>query len=488
VALLRPEVSIESRAAYLRVLGEHIRRGPAPPASLRLRWCRDPEGRDIFAAPYEIARQRCADCKKLSVLAARRALDAGHDVDLVMTSDMEPEQHVWLRIDGRHVDPSIAAGMPPIDPRRRERPVIVNVSHLYRPHLHAAGPGDPSAGFRADIQRGDYQRIVMAAELIRRRFPWTSDMIDYVVFGLCAAWREKLAPQAGTRPSWLMFGGGTVDPSIESLRRTFLDRFNGDDAAWKRSIERGRRVLGLFYRALASNGGAPAKAVDAMIFDAGGNFIPPWKPGATPTPNEADHLAIQIAAEADGYVQRRFGQNLVQPPRPPVTAPSRPSAPPSRAYAPVPSRPAPPAPPARPYAPPPTAYGAPVEAPSRGYVPRPVVVREMPPGYGVRPLVGAYGAPAYPEPVYGYGVPVYGVPGYGAPAYPVAAPPPPPLDLGPVDQPPSDDGIPDDPGEAAFLGAVLGELVSSGALGDGGDLGLGGAGGMDDVDARGVRV
>jgi len=489
VALLRAEVPYESRAEYLRELGRLARRGPAPPDTLVLPWCRDPEGRDIFATPSEIAKAPCADCKKQAVLAARRAIDAGHRVDFVMTSDSLPEQHIWIRIDGVQVDPSIPAGMPPLDPRRRERPIIVNVSHWYEPHHHAAGPGgasDPSGGFKADIVRGDAQRITMAGQIVGRRFPWTLGMVEYIVPGLYAAWREKLAPNAGVKTS--------DDKSVNATYRTFLDRFNDDEAAWTRSLNRGRRVLRAFYSALASNGGPLAQRIDSLIFDAGGNYLAPWPRGANPTPDQADVLAMQIAAEADGYVQRRFGQKLVQPEQ--IERPRRPVPPPPPPYAAPPPYTAPPAPPGGPRPPPPP-------APPGGPRPTTVVVREVP-GYGGRPIGGApppYGAP-YGAP-YGYAPPpVFGV--FGAP-YGYGAPPAFGVFGGPVPEaPPAAPGEPsvldqlgidaNSPGDAAFWGALVGEIVSSdpsfAGAGEGEDEGADAFGGFgsQNVDPRGVRV
>ena len=77
------------------------------------RYCADPGGRDILATPEEVAAARCADCKKHTILAARRAIDAGAKrVDVCMTVTDEPDEHVFLIVDGEFRDPAREAGMP----------------------------------------------------------------------------------------------------------------------------------------------------------------------------------------------------------------------------------------------------------------------------------------------------------------------------------------------------------------------------------------
>jgi hypothetical protein len=77
-------------------------------------FCLDPPGRDLLATPSAILAAACGDCKKLSILAARRYIEAGaRRVELCMTVEPQLEQeHVFLRVDGRIVDPAVDAGMP----------------------------------------------------------------------------------------------------------------------------------------------------------------------------------------------------------------------------------------------------------------------------------------------------------------------------------------------------------------------------------------
>ncbi len=76
-------------------------------------YCPDPQGRDVLTTLEAALRLRCAECKKHSMIAARRAIDAGaRHVELCMTVTDDPEEHVFLRIDGRFKDPAVEAGMP----------------------------------------------------------------------------------------------------------------------------------------------------------------------------------------------------------------------------------------------------------------------------------------------------------------------------------------------------------------------------------------
>ena len=75
-------------------------------------FCLDPAGRDILATPEKVLAAECADCKKLCILAARRAIDAGvRLVELCMTVTDNPEEHVFIRVDGQYRDPAQEAGM-----------------------------------------------------------------------------------------------------------------------------------------------------------------------------------------------------------------------------------------------------------------------------------------------------------------------------------------------------------------------------------------
>ncbi len=118
VPMFRSEVPFPSRRAFLREMGRVVRESPplAPRSAggATQAFCLDPKGRDILASPEEVEAQRCADCKKLSMLAARRAIDEGAKrVDLCMTVSESPEEHVFVRIDGVRRDPAVESGMPP---------------------------------------------------------------------------------------------------------------------------------------------------------------------------------------------------------------------------------------------------------------------------------------------------------------------------------------------------------------------------------------
>jgi len=112
--MFRPEVPMTSRKAVLEKMGELVIESPSlRTSSGPSRYCADPGGRDILATPEEIAAARCGDCKKLTTLAARRAIDAGAKrVDLAMTVTDEPDEHVFMIVDGEFRDPAREAGMP----------------------------------------------------------------------------------------------------------------------------------------------------------------------------------------------------------------------------------------------------------------------------------------------------------------------------------------------------------------------------------------
>lgn len=78
-------------------------------------FCSDPPGRDVLRSPAAVLELACGDCKKLSVLAARRIIDAraARKVELCCTVTDDPEEHVFLRVDGKLRDPAAEAGMPP---------------------------------------------------------------------------------------------------------------------------------------------------------------------------------------------------------------------------------------------------------------------------------------------------------------------------------------------------------------------------------------
>jgi hypothetical protein len=111
--MFRPEVY--TRRAYLQMMkGLILSSPPVTSSSAGQSFCADPSGRNFLVAPEEAAALACGDCKKLSILAARRYIDAGaRRVDICMTVTPPPgDEHVFLRVDGRFVDPSVEAGAP----------------------------------------------------------------------------------------------------------------------------------------------------------------------------------------------------------------------------------------------------------------------------------------------------------------------------------------------------------------------------------------
>lgn len=102
-----------------------VREGP-PPGPGSPHYCLDPPGRDVLASAAETAAARCAECKKLATLAARRALDEGHEVDLVFSMG-SGVGHVTIRVDGVPQDPSVDAGLEGVPEGINHRAVIVRI-------------------------------------------------------------------------------------------------------------------------------------------------------------------------------------------------------------------------------------------------------------------------------------------------------------------------------------------------------------------------
>lgn len=111
--MFRPDIT--SYRDYLAAMaGLVLTSPPLPPGDGETKpFCSDPSGRDYLASPEEVAAAACGDCKKLSILAARRAIDAGAaKVELCITVSDDPEEHVFIRVDGQIRDPAQEAGMP----------------------------------------------------------------------------------------------------------------------------------------------------------------------------------------------------------------------------------------------------------------------------------------------------------------------------------------------------------------------------------------
>ena len=126
-ALLRPERPYESRVELLLDVATLVLQGPSVDDAALPLYCLDPDGRSILATPAEIAAAKCAECQKHSILAARKALDRGHRVELVVSNTGRPDEHMWIRVDGIPDDPSVKAGMPPPPDDMRVGAVIVEI-------------------------------------------------------------------------------------------------------------------------------------------------------------------------------------------------------------------------------------------------------------------------------------------------------------------------------------------------------------------------
>jgi len=113
-------VSVPSREEFLRLMGRYVLQSNSLPPRKTVggkSYCSDPSGRDIVLTPEAIVRAACGDCKKLSMLEARWAIDEGaQTVELCMTDSDSSEEHVFVRVDGQLRDPALQAGMPPRAP------------------------------------------------------------------------------------------------------------------------------------------------------------------------------------------------------------------------------------------------------------------------------------------------------------------------------------------------------------------------------------
>lgn len=165
-------VQVPSREAMLRLMGWYVLQSPPLPPRKTVggkRYCSDPSGRDIILFPEDIVRAACGDCKKLSMLEARWAIDEGaRTVDLCMTDSDSQEEHVFVRVDGQKRDPAYTAGMPPRGPdnficvriwppenapslvRRAQGGVSDSFSHG-PVHRRAAGPGATPMNMAYDV-------------------------------------------------------------------------------------------------------------------------------------------------------------------------------------------------------------------------------------------------------------------------------------------------------------------------------------------------
>ena len=105
IRALRP---YESRVEFLRDAAHLVLQGPPVSGDAPV-YGVDPEV-DVLPWPAEV--QACPtcrrDCKGLSLRRARKALDEGHRVELVLT--MTSPAHMAVRIDGVLVDPSEESG------------------------------------------------------------------------------------------------------------------------------------------------------------------------------------------------------------------------------------------------------------------------------------------------------------------------------------------------------------------------------------------
>ena len=114
--MFRPE--FPSRRALLAATRGLVLSGGPLPLGGRLGFCSDPPGRDVLLTPAEVLHLVCGDCKKHCVLAARRVIDERATrglpgkVELCCTVSDDPEEHMFLRVDGEIRDPAQEAGMP----------------------------------------------------------------------------------------------------------------------------------------------------------------------------------------------------------------------------------------------------------------------------------------------------------------------------------------------------------------------------------------
>ena len=112
--MFRPD--IKSRRDMLASMAGLVLTSPTLPRRASgpdVGFCPNPGGRDLLISPLEAQAMECRDCKWHSMVGAREAIDSGAQaVDLCMTVTNDPEEHVFLCINGRIRDLAWEAGMP----------------------------------------------------------------------------------------------------------------------------------------------------------------------------------------------------------------------------------------------------------------------------------------------------------------------------------------------------------------------------------------
>jgi hypothetical protein len=455
-ALLRPERPFASRAEALHDMTRLAREGAPVTSDEGPAYCVDPPGRDILATPAEVDAADCADCKKQSLRAARKALDEGHQVDLAFSNTGRPQEHMWIRIDGVPVDPAVAAGMPPPPADVYRGGVIVSMNSQHWAATHTAAGSSSPGGFDQFLQA--------ATGAVHARFPWIQLLsLQRAAAGLAMAQTSGFGPSP------------EAVAVVQIATSSAGGAMTGDQV--KREMRRGQNALQLVDGNRAN--------LDSWLWAADGSPIPPWKQGQHAGEQGLERLSLWVAAEAHGAVherkrrlggqqQQRGGGPGLQPPQAPPPA-WRPAGYDRRSY--------------------PrgelderareddrnrrqAAQQRPMPRPAPSFFDDPMATGAF---LAPQPVPVAYPVPAYPV------APVYAPPPAYAPApAPVYAPPtyaPSSAQQGQYGQgqaePQSEEDV---VAEAALLGGLLGGMIGASGGFDAGDDGGGGSAGADDDD------
>jgi hypothetical protein len=278
----------------------------------------------VLAWPEEV--RRCptcrADCKRQSMRAARRAVDEGHRVELVITTGNDPA-HMAIRVDGVLVDPSEHAGAGRAPDEVWQGAIIVGVEPMFSHHLERGGlrVGATATQHTAALAEQEAPRLLLyeaAGERLTARYPWLGyrrDPSGRVVLG---ATQVPAAVVALKLADHVQHFHGDSDPMGQALRSLWSALGNDDDHL-RLFVEHATKALHLVNEALKGQG--KPKHVDDMI--AG----PPWPRERQPAHKnwqEWDRLMVSVAADALGYRVARTYQRRTQGPAPRPAPPGRP--------------------------------------------------------------------------------------------------------------------------------------------------------------------
>jgi hypothetical protein len=253
----------------------------------------------ILAWPEEV--RRCptcrADCKRQALRAARRALDEGRRVELVITAGNDPA-HMATRIDGVLCDPSEHTGGGHAPDEIWVGAIIVGVDDpMHSQHLEkglrVGATATQHTNRLMEQEAPRHRRFDAAGERLAATYPWITyrRSAGQVVTGSTQVPAAVVALKVADH---VQHFHSDSDPMGQALRVQWSALGNDDDHL-RLFVEHAAMALRLVNEALK---GKQTKQVDDMI--AG----PPWPQERQATHKnwlEWDRLMTNIAADALGY-------------------------------------------------------------------------------------------------------------------------------------------------------------------------------------------